>query len=499
MDAYHAYEDQREPLRQISARVAGFTLLEVMIAAGLAVAVIAGLAAASLSAARTNREAATLGAAERALHETLEYIANDLRTNNGEGPYRCDQPTRPLLPRNGYQIEWRTYRVTLDANGDPTQQTNCDTVQHQGTLLVRAMTRDGNIQHTRETLVSLTRGATQPNINYLTTNLTEVRPGDNVTITWQLANDPPAGTATYLNGERVHTDPTTLSGTTTRQITETTTLELVADSPFGTDQRNVTINAGDAPIFRVLRTTPERYIPGDTLTFHWEIDPAPLTLTTAQRLAANGVGAANLPTNGSSKAVGQHPVTIPSGSSGTLTFPFTATSAGGTTRTSIAVQECPSPTINLTANPNTINHVGRIDSQSTISWALTNATNAALTIKGNEGTDHARNLTGDELTSGSYQQHIYVPQGNNYQYTVTLTATNDCGSSSTRENSREVTISAISDEPPPPPPEPDPDPNPGPAPEGPEEPDPNLPDPVCPDVPGETIYCACFPEKVLCI
>src|SRR5690606_9057853 len=129
------------------------------------------------------------------------------------------------------------------------------------------------------------------------------------------------------------------TGSATLQITESTAVELVADSPFGDDRRVIHIVAGNAPIYRVLRTEPERYTPGQPLTFHWEIDPAPLTLTGAQRVSANGISAHTIPTTpgANGRTRGQHTVNIPSNRSGTLTFPFTATSSGGTTRKSIAI------------------------------------------------------------------------------------------------------------------------------------------------------------------
>ena len=200
--------------------------------------------------------------------EALEHIAADLRTTNGDGAYRCGRPANQRTPLNinGYTIEWNTHRVTLNSNGTSVQQTSCGTSQQQSTLLVRATTQDAGATHTRETLVSLNRSTNTPRITSFTTNLTEVRPGETVTLNWQLAANPPAGTVTYLDGERVRTNPTTLRGSTTLQITETTRLELVADSPFGRDSRNLTIEAGSAPIFRVLRTTPERYTPGKPLT-----------------------------------------------------------------------------------------------------------------------------------------------------------------------------------------------------------------------------------------
>src|SRR5690606_33608747 len=103
MDARNHEQPQREPPTSINRRLLGVTLLEVMIAAALAVIVIAGLAAASLSAARTNREAAHLGAPERAIHEVLELIASDLRTNNGDGSFRCGPPGGSQQV-NGYSV-----------------------------------------------------------------------------------------------------------------------------------------------------------------------------------------------------------------------------------------------------------------------------------------------------------------------------------------------------------------------------------------------------------
>lgn len=487
MDARPAQHAQREPRRLIRSRQAGFTLLEVMIAAALAVIVIAGLAAASMSAARTNREAATLGAPERALHETLELIANDLRVNNGDGAHRCGQSGSRIT--NNYTVTWRTYRVSLDSNGAPTQQATCGTTQQQGTLLVRGMTRDGNVQHTRETLVSLTRGST-PTIANFTSNLTEVRPGDSVTFTWRLNDNPPAGTVTYLNEQPVTTDPNTLTGTKTITVPETTTFELVADSPFGADNRSLTVNAGNAPIFRTLRTEPELYIPGQPLTFHWEIDPAPLGLTNAQRLTSNGLSARNLPTNGTARATGQHTGVIPESRAGTLQFPFTATSPGGTTRKTIAVQECPRPTINLSASPTTISREGDINTTSTIAWSLTNAARATVTVATVHGGEvGSAPITGAALTNGSLVQDIVVPEGSTYVYDVRLVATSHCG----RPHHETLTITAIADYmyiPPPPEPEPDPE-------EDEEEEDDNGgghydPRETCDDLDWDDVYCACF-------
>lgn len=485
---------QREPPRRLRGRTAGVTLLEVMIAAAIAVVVIAGLAAASMSAARTNREAATLGAPERALHEALAFIAADLRTNNGSGTYRCGQGgTRTA---NAHDVTWRTYRVTLNAQGNPTEQVTCGTAQQQGTLLVRASTQDGNATHTRETLVSLTRSATTPRIATFTSSLTEVRPGETITVSWQLEPNPPAGTVTYLDGDRVNTDPNTLRGSTSLQVTETTTLELVADSPFGSDRRAITIQAGNAPIFRALRTTPERYTPGEPLTFHWEIDPAPLTLTSAQRLAANGVAARALPTTpgGNGRITGQHTITVPAVLGGTLDFPFAAASTGGTTRKTMAVPECPLPSISLSADRTRITRTGSFSADVTVSWATSNAASASLSFEGTP-----TNLSPGQVASGSRTERLRANEGRTVTYDFTLTATSDCG----RVASETVRVTLVADERPPAEPDPDPDPsNPG-GPGGGDPSNPNPPPPLeCKDVDMDHLYCACSegpPPKVVCL
>lgn len=504
MNARNREHGQRTPQPPRTPRQLGVTLLEVMIAAALAVIVIAGLAAASISAARTNREAANLGAPERAIHEVLEHIASDLRTNNGDGAFRCGQLGSRVI--NGYNVDWRTYRVTLDASGNPTQQATCGNASQQSTLLVRGQTTDGNAQFTRETLVSLTRGTT-PSLISFTSTLTEVRPGDNVTLSWRLADNPPAGTITYLDGERVHTDTTTLTGTTTVTITETATFELVADSPFGQDSRTVTVDAGNAPIFRVLRTTPERYTPGEPLTFHWEIDPAPLALTNARRLAANQVAAQNLPTNGDRRATGRSTVTVPASQTGQLTFPFTATSAGGETRKSITIQECPRPTARLSASPDRINREGSINTTIVLSWSLTNAASATLTVQGTDGTRIDRSLAGLELTTGELPLRILVPEGSTYSYAASITAESECGRATAAPE--QVTIYAQADEVYIPKPEPNPDPDPDPdLDDGEPKWPPDEPE-TCADLDWDHVYCACYdkgwdpnhtgPPEVVCL
>lgn len=496
MNSRPAIRAQHEPRRLITTRLAGFTLLEVMIAAALAVIVIAGLAAASMSAARTNREAATLGAPERALHEALELIANDLRVRNGEGPYSCGQTGSRIA--NTYTVTWSTHRVSLDASGKPTQQATCGTTEQQGTLLVRGMTRDGNVQHTRETLVSLTRGST-PTIASFTSDLTEVRPGESVTFTWRLNDNPPAGTVTYLNEQPVTTHPDTLTGSTTITVAETTPFELVADSPFGADSRTITVNAGNAPIFRTLRTEPELYIPGEPIVFHWEIEPAPLSLTKAQRLAAHGLSGRDLPTYGSATATGAHRDLVPETLSGTLQIPFTATSPGGTTRKTIAVQECPRPTINLSASPNRIDGIGAIYTTSTIAWNLTNAARATVTVQNsNAGVNRSHAITGSELSSGSLTQDISVPEDSTYIYDVRVVATSHCGRP--HNASLNITVSAAEWVPPPVEEEPDPE-------EDEEEEDEEDDSGgggggglECGDVEREDLYCGCFEgEAVACV
>src|SRR5690554_5479638 len=137
-------------------RAAGFTLLEVMVAAMLALIVVLGLAAATLTAAKTTQEASRIGVPERAVHEALDLIAADLRANNGAGEHRCGQAGTQTV--NGFDIAWRTSRLSLDANGEPREEASCGSAPQQHTLLVRASTVDGNATVTRETIVSLLRG-----------------------------------------------------------------------------------------------------------------------------------------------------------------------------------------------------------------------------------------------------------------------------------------------------------------------------------------------------
>lgn len=491
------HQAQREPPRTPAHRTSGFTLLEVMIAAAIAVVVIAGLAAATMGAARTNREAANLGAPERALHEALEHIAADLRTTNGDGAYRCGRPANQRTPLNinGYTIEWNTHRVTLNSNGTPVQQTSCGTSQQQSTLLVRATTQDAGATHTRETLVSLNRSTNTPRITSFTTNLTEVRPGETVTLNWQLAANPPAGTVTYLDGERVRTNPTTLRGSTTLQITETTRLELVADSPFGRDSRNLTIEAGSAPIFRVLRTTPERYTPGKPLTFHWEIDPLPLTLNSAQRVAAHGLPAHTIPTgaNSTGRVTGSNTVNVPAAATGVLAVPFTASSRGGTTRKTLPVLECPLPVITLTPSATRITREGDINTNWTVTWKNSDAASVAATFDGSPVP-----IPANELDTGSRTFRVTAWEGSTSVSRFTLTAESDCGRSATAQV--EVRLEAREIPPPPPPPPPTNPTDPGGSDPG-DDDDPGgggtNPEPTCDDLDFDTIYCACFEGPII--
>ena len=75
-----------------------------MIAVGVAVLVISGLAAATLSITQTNVAASELGEPERALHQALQQISSDLRANNGTGQYACG--------RTGTHANGRTVHVT---------------------------------------------------------------------------------------------------------------------------------------------------------------------------------------------------------------------------------------------------------------------------------------------------------------------------------------------------------------------------------------------------
>src|SRR5690625_4610510 len=227
----------------------GFTLLEVMIAVGVAVLVISGLAAATLSITRTNVAASELGEPERALHQALEEISSNLRTNNGEGQYACGRTgtlangrSLPVTTPSGnsYDVEWRTRRVNLGSDGGM-NPVACGSIDDQGTLLVDARLQDDGVRHERELLVNLNRGA-RPLIRSFTADQAHVRPNTPVELSWQLEDNPPAGTITLLDGERVETTPEPdLNGSATVRPQETTTYTLDADSSFGSDTRTVTV------------------------------------------------------------------------------------------------------------------------------------------------------------------------------------------------------------------------------------------------------------------
>jgi len=426
-------------------RASGFTLLEVILALGLAVVVLAGLASATLAASKTSREAARVGVAERALHEALSLIAADLRANNGAGEYRCGQAG--ALTVNGFDIAWRTSRLSLDANGEPREEASCGSAPQQHTLLVRASTVDGNATVTRETIVSLLRGD-GPVIASFTVDQPQVRSGETVTLSWRLAANPPAGTVTYLNGQRVETDPVTLTGTATQQVVQTEEFELRVDSRFGGDARTLTVEAGEAPIYRVLRTTPEKYLPGQPLTFHWEIDSQPLPLLNAQRQAGNGVPSQALPTapGASGRVTGQHTIVTPPNARGDLTFHFTASNSAGDARRSIVVQDdCRAPIISLQANPAGPLKLETNDPNPTVTvnWSTQNAVRATYTPPSGAPV----NLSGASLSSGSRQETLTVGEGETKEFAFTLDAEGNCGDKGSR--TVRVTVERAIAQPPP--------------------------------------------------
>ena len=423
-------------------RAAGFTLLEVMVAAMLALIVVLGLAAATLTAAKTTQEASRIGVPERAVHEALDLIAADLRANDGAGTYRCGQTGVRAV--NGFDVAWRTIRLSLDANGQPREEATCGAPEQQHTLLVRGVTTDGEATVTRETIVSLLKGSA-PVIEEFTVDKPQVRVGETVKLTWRLAPDPPAGTATYLDGQRVETDPVTLTGTVTREVVATRDFQLVADSRFGSDSRTVTVQSGDAPIYRVLKTTPEEYRPGQPLTFHWEIDSQPLTLTSARREAANGVSAQNLPTTpgANGRVTGSHTITVPANASGTLYFPFTASNRAGDTRRTIAVEPaCLAPVIDLDTNPRGTRLIRRTNGGSstiTVQWSIEHAVTGTYQRSGQS----AVTLTsaGYGFPNGDRRETVSVNEGEQEVYTFTVTATNACGE--TVSESIDITVQSV--------------------------------------------------------
>jgi|GEM_PF-4686633 len=407
-------------------RAAGFTLLEVMVAAMLALIVVLGLAAATLTAAKTTQEASRIGVPERAVHEALDLIAADLRANDGAGTYRCGQTGVRAV--NGFDVAWRTIRLSLDANGQPREEATCGAPEQQHTLLVRGVTTDGGATVTRETIVSLLKGSA-PVIEEFTVDKPQVRVGETVTLTWRLAPDPPAGTATYLDGQRVETDPVTLTGTVTREVVATRDFQLVADSRFGSDSRTVTVQSGDAPIYRVLKTTPEEYRPGQPLTFHWEIDSHPLTLTSARREAANGVSAQNLPTTpgANGRVTGSHTITVPANASGTLYFPFTASNRAGDTRRTIAVERgCAAPVVQMSSSRGTNIRIRGAGSVTTnISWSIQNAVSASYTNA--RGEVISLNSAGYGFENGSKPESVNAGNGKTEHHDFYITAVSACG------------------------------------------------------------------------
>ena len=404
----------------------------------LAVFVIAGLAAATMSTVRANQAAAEIGTPERALHEALQRISHDLRTNNGSGTYRCGR--NGTLDVNGSTVRWRTNSVTIRPAGGTTNQSSCGSLSNQRALRVLATTTDVGATHQRETIVSLAHGTT-PTIASFTANRTNVRPDDAVTLSWRLNPNPPAGTTTLINGQRVTTNPDTLRGNVTVHPQETTTYTLTADSPNGSSDRDVTIVVGAAPIFQQLRSNPPRYTPGEPITLSWRIDPRPLAFQGGNVATPSGIPNINIGSSTSSSgiATGSRTITTPSGASGTLDFLFAARSAGGESKRTLRVQECPVPDVTIQSSSTRIDKDGRISRDITISWTTTHAETAVFKSSRRSTED---TIASADVANGSRSEHVSVSEGNRRTYTYTLTATSDCG----RSNSASVTVVLDSDE-----------------------------------------------------
>jgi type II secretory pathway component PulJ len=400
---------------------AGVTLLEVTIAAALATLLVAGLAAATISASRAHQETATTGNAERAIHETLERIGNDLRRTNGLGTYRCGQSGSESA--NGHDVTWSIHRVTLASDGSYTTAGTCGTIEQQSALRISGHTLDRGVRHEREVVVGLSRGAAAT-ISTFAADPLRVRPNEPVTLTWQLAPHPPAGTIVTLNGQNVPVDPVTLNGSIVVRPQISTTYTLNADSPQGATTRSLDVAVGNAPLFLSLRAVPERYIPGQPLTLEWSIDPRPLRLSSASYAGAGGIPNYTIPVGSGGLATGSRTGTVSASATGTLSFPFIATSEGGTSRKTLLVQECPLPSASLTASATSVQSGTSVQ----ITWSSNTAVSGTYAFDSNAPSS----LTPSELATGTRTHTLTAPAGSTRTYTFTVTFTSDCGRTTTR-------------------------------------------------------------------
>lgn len=414
---------QREQLQRQS-RHAGFTLLEVAIVAILSAILISGLAAASMYATRSNQESATIGNPERAIHQALEIISNDLRTNTTNSPYACGRTGNITI--DGMTITWRTARAAINPNGSITQLPTCGSAAEQHTLRITGTTTSTNgVRHEREAIVAISAAGAPPRIEdfTVTPNPAHLQPGDSATFNWRLTPDSPPGTRTYLNGDHVHTDPNNRTGTTTLTFTQGSSVELLAQAPSGEDSRTIGVTVGNAPIITNLAPNKTQYIPGDTITLSHTIDPQRLAITRASTRTSFDPRERPipLPANRLNVFSGTQTITIPHNQSGPVTFTTTASNAGGTTQRTVRITECPVPTINISA-PNRITREGNVNENITIIWR-SNADSVTFEEIG------LPPIHGLPPNSSISRRVTASPVPSTRSYTWRVTATNACGRS----------------------------------------------------------------------
>src|SRR3989344_1357840 len=233
----------------------------------------------------------------------------------------------------------------------------------------------------------------QPPSCALTSNLSSVQYGGDITLSWNSSNATSASIdqgigSVGVNGTRIVYD-----------IYASTIYTLTVTGPGGTANCKTTIIVQEqqAPSCSIS-ANPSSVQSGGSSTLTWNSTNA---------TSANLTGVGSVATNGSHSALNIY---------GTTTYTLNVTGPGGSAdcQTTVYTSQIPAPSCTINANPTSVQQGGT----SHLSWSSTNATSANLSSIGSVGV--SGNYTVNPYTTTTYILKVYGSQGQSSQCQTTV-------------------------------------------------------------------------------
>src|SRR3989338_8087900 len=233
----------------------------------------------------------------------------------------------------------------------------------------------------------------QPPSCALTSNLSSVQYGGDITLSWNSSNATSASIdqgigSVGVNGTRIVYD-----------IYASTIYTLTVTGPGGTANCKTTIIVQEqqAPSCSIS-ANPSSVHSGGSSTLTWNSTNA---------TSANLTGVGSVATNGSHSALNIY---------GTTTYTLNVTGPGGSAdcQTTVYTSQIPAPSCTINANPTSVQQGGT----SHLSWSSTNATSANLSSIGSVGVNG--NYTVNPYTTTTYILKVYGSQGQSSQCQTTV-------------------------------------------------------------------------------